>query len=263
MPKVAARRKRTDSTFQLRDLIRGQESRRGFLVSFEGPDGSGKTTQKKLFKKWLETAGHRVVSTRWNSSALIRPLIKARKGARSLSPREYCLLYAAGFRHQLEVTILPALWAGATVIADGYFFTGLARGAARGVALNWMLRLYEPLFWPDLAFYFRVSPETSRRRAHPEKPPKFYDAGQDVTGIADAYESFLHYVSRVNQEYAALAQIFEMITLDAEQSIYEQHRVIRRQFHQAQRRPWADWNMEALLEWLVCRRRPAEVRLGT
>src|SRR2546426_3410125 len=94
---------------RLLELLHRQESKRGFLVAFEGPDGSGKTTQRRLFKKWLETSGQQVVTTKWSSSALVKPLIRARKGARSMSPQEYCLLYAADFRHQLEVVVLPAL----------------------------------------------------------------------------------------------------------------------------------------------------------
>src|SRR5262249_25551000 len=51
---------------------------RGFLIAFEGPDGSGKTTQRKLFKDWLVGEGYSVTTTKWNSSKLIKPIIKAR-----------------------------------------------------------------------------------------------------------------------------------------------------------------------------------------
>src|ERR1700674_4117157 len=74
--------------------------RRGLLVAFEGPDGSGKTTQRKLFTAWLEAAGHEVVTTKWNSSDLIKPMIKSRKAIRALGPEEFSLLHAADFRHR-------------------------------------------------------------------------------------------------------------------------------------------------------------------
>src|ERR1041384_507037 len=121
---------------------------RGLLIAFEGPDGSGKTTQRKLFKTWLEAEGHSVVTTKWNSSDLIKPIIKARKTARALSPEEFSLLHAADFRHRVEQTILPALWAGRTVIANRFLFTGLVDAEARGLALDWILKLYQPLLWP-------------------------------------------------------------------------------------------------------------------
>src|SRR5712675_3396912 len=83
--------------------------RRGLLVAFEGPDGSGKTTQRKLFKTWLRAEGHDVVTTKWNSSDLIKPLIQSRKTLHVLSAEEFSLLHAADFRHRVESAILPAL----------------------------------------------------------------------------------------------------------------------------------------------------------
>lgn len=247
---------------RLLELLHRQESKRGFLVAFEGPEGAGKTTQRKLFQKWLESQGQQVVSTKWGNSLLIKPLIKARKGARSLSPEEYCLLYAADFRYRLENTILPALWLGKMVIADGYIFTGLARNAARGLDLGWQLSVHVPLFWPDAVFYFSVSPEVSGRRISANRPPKFYDAGQDVTNLDDPLESYKQYVQRMNQEYDALALIFKFVTINAEQSIYEQHRTLRQLFRESQRRPWAEWNVDAVVEWLRRQLQSPEVQLG-
>ena len=111
-------------------LLREREADRGLLIAFEGPDGFGKTTQRKLFTRWLESQGHRVVTTKWASSPLVKPLLKVRKQARALSPEEFCLLQAADLRYRLEQEILPALWSGATVVADRYLFTSLARDAA-------------------------------------------------------------------------------------------------------------------------------------
>src|SRR5262245_44620829 len=139
------------------------KSRRGMLVAFEGPDGSGKPTPRKPFKTWLKSEGYDVVTTKWNSSDLIKPIIKPRKATRTLSPEEFSLLHAADFRHRVDHEILPALWAGKLVIADRFLFTGLARDVARGLDLDWVLKLYQPLLWPDLVFYFSVSPDTSGR----------------------------------------------------------------------------------------------------
>src|SRR4051812_12150962 len=128
---------RTPTPRELRKLIASRDESRGLLIAFEGPDGSGKTTQRKLLKRWLESKNHKVISTRWASSALVKPLLKARKKIRTLSTEEYSLLHAVDFRHRVETTILPALWSGKSVLADRYLFTALARDAARGLELDW------------------------------------------------------------------------------------------------------------------------------
>ncbi len=235
---------------RLKELLRRQEKNRGFLVAFEGPDGSGKTTQRKLFKAWMRSVGHDVVTYRWNSSPMISPILKARKLAHALSPQEYCILHAAAFRHQLETEILPALWNGKVVVADQFLFTALARDAARGLDLNWVMNAYVPLFWPDQVFYFSLPAEISSQRARASKKPGFYASGQDVTNIADPFKSHWQFVSRVIQEYEALSKIFQFLKVDARKSIYEQHRAIRQMFMQGDRRSWAEWNTEAVISWL-------------
>ena len=238
---------------KLRDLLRQHEKDRGILVAFEGPDGSGKTTQRKLFKAWLRSVGHEVVTYKWNSSPMITPIFKARKLAHSLSPMEYCILSAASFHHQLETEILPALWSGKVVVADQFLFTALARDTARGLDLNWVMNTYVPLMWPDHVFYFSLPAEISSERTRATRTPGFYASGQDVTNIADPNKSHLQFVSRVIKEYEALAKIFQFLKVDARQSIYEQHRAIRQMFMTSKRRPWAEFNTDAVLAWLRSR----------
>ena len=60
---------------------------------------------------------------------------------------------------------------------------------------------------------------------------------------------------RVIRESESLALIFNFITVDAEQSIGEQHHAIRRMFRECEERPWSDWNAEAFGEWLASRDR--------
>src|SRR5437763_10218466 len=190
---------------QLCQQIRQQEKDRGLLIAFEGPDGSGKTTQRKLFKDWLVGEGYSVTTTKWNSSKLIKPIIKARKNMRSINQEEFCLLHAADFRHRLEREIIPALIEGKMVVADRFLFTALARDAARGLELDWLLHIYSPLYWPDIVFYFSVSPETSGKRIAATRTPKYYEAGQDVTNINDPFESYRQFISRGIHKYKALA----------------------------------------------------------
>ena len=251
MPKLSPPVLRRVRRRRVRERFADPSQRRGLLVAFEGPDGSGKTTQRKLFKTWLESEGYDVVTTKWNSSELIKPLIKSRKAIRVLGPEEFSLLHAADFRHRVEHQILPALWAGKLVIADRFLFTGLARDVARGLDLDWVLKLYQPLLWPDLVFYFSVSPSTSGRRVGATRTPNYYEAGQDVTNVDDPVESYQRFITRVIREYESLALVFNFSTVDAEQSIGEQHHRIRVLFREGERRPWSQWNLDAVAEWLA------------
>jgi dTMP kinase len=235
---------------RLAKLIAARDKSRGLLIAFEGPDGSGKTTQRKLLKRWLESLNHDVVSTRWASSDLIKPMLKVRKKIRTLSTQEYSLLHAADFRHRVETTILPALWAGKTVLADRYLFTVLARDAARGLELDWLLNAYAPLLWPDLVIYFSMSPEDSRRRIASTRAPRFYEAGQDVTGIDDPLASYSRFIDRVVTEYENLAVVFQFVTVDAGDAVYRQHTRVRELVERAGKRPWPAFSKEAVEEWL-------------
>ena len=242
---------RTPTPKQLRKLIAAREQSRGLLIAFEGPDGSGKTTQRKLLKRWLESRNRQVVSTRWASSALVKPMLKVRKKIRTLSIEEYSLLHAVDFRHRVETSILPALWAGKTVLADRYLFTALARDAARGLDLDWLLHAYSPLLWPDLVIYFSMTPEDSRRRIASTRAPHFYEAGQDVTGIDDPLASYGRFIDRVVTEYTNLSVVFQFVTVDAGDAVYRQHTRVRELVEKAERRPWSTFSKEAVQEWLI------------
>lgn len=234
-----------------RTLIAEREASRGLLIAFEGPDGSGKTTQRKLLQRWLESRNQQVVSTRWASSPLVKPLLKVRKKIRTLSTEEYSLLHAVDFRHRVESSILPALWSGKTVLADRYLFTALARDAARGLELDWLLHAYSPLLWPDLVIYFSMPPEDSRRRVASTRAPHFYEAGQDVTGIEDPLASYSRFIDRVVTEYDNLAVVFQFVTVDAGEAVYRQHTRVRELVEQARKRPWSTFSEEAVEEWLT------------
>jgi dTMP kinase len=154
------------------------------------------------------------------------------------------------FRHRVENAILPALWSGKTVLADRYLFTALARDAARGLDLDWLLNAYAPLLWPDLVIYFSMTPEASRRRVASARAPHFYDAGQDVTGLDDPLASYGRFIDRIVTEYDNLSVVFQFVTVDAGDAVYRQHTRVRELVKGAKRRPWPTFSEEAVEEWL-------------
>ena len=234
----------------IEQVIARRDQTRGLLIAFEGADGSGKTTQRKLLHKWLQAAGVPVVSTQWASSPLVKPLLRVRKRIRALSPLEYSLLHAIDFRHRIETEILPALWTGKTVLADRYLFAALARDAARGLEFDWLLQAYAPLLWPDLVIYFAMKVDTSTRRIASTRKPRFYESGQDVTGVDDPLASYQRFIDRVIREYENLSAVFKFVTVDAEDTVFHQHHHVRALVQDAVRRPWLEFSADAVAEWL-------------
>jgi dTMP kinase len=201
----------------------------GKLFVVEGIDGSGKTTQLALLAKWLSAAGHAVVLTDWNSSALVKAATKAGKKKNALTPMTFSLLHATDFADRLLYNIIPPLKAGMIVLADRYAYTAFARDAARGVERRWVRELYSFAVKPDLAVYFRVPIEVSTDRLLARRVKlKFYEAGMDMGWSTSSVESFRLFQGKVLDEYDRLVDEFGMRVVDAAGSITEQQRTFRK-----------------------------------
>jgi dTMP kinase len=107
----------------------------GTFIAFEGGEGTGKSTQSKLLKEWLEARGEKVVLSREPGGTdlgkdLRKILLGHETGA--ISPRAEALLYAADRAHHVFSVIRPALAEGKVVITDRYFDSSIAyQGAGR------------------------------------------------------------------------------------------------------------------------------------
>ena len=113
----------------------------GLFLTFEGIDGSGKSTQARLLAGALKADGRDVVLTREpggsNGAEMIRALLVEGDPDRWSAETEI-LLFTAARRDHLEKTIEPALAAGKIVISDRFadstrVYQGAARGALRGM----------------------------------------------------------------------------------------------------------------------------------
>jgi dTMP kinase len=113
----------------------------GRLFIVEGIDGSGKSTQLDLLHKWLVSLGYLVVFSEWNSSPIVKSTTSRGKKRRSLTPMTFSLIHAADFASRINAQIIPALEAGAIVLADRYAYTAFARDAVRGVSRDWLRHL--------------------------------------------------------------------------------------------------------------------------
>lgn len=200
----------------------------GKLFVVEGIDGSGKSTQLDLLRKWLTSSGYCVAFSEWNSSPAVRATTKRGKRRQLLTPTTFCLLHAVDFCHRLQQQMIPALRAGAIVLADRYVYTAFARDVARGVNPEWVRAAYSFAVKPTVALYFRVPLEESLRRIMGGRPRlKYYEAGLDLGLSDDPYESYRIFQGRIQREYERLVDEFGLTVIDASLPIVNQQEVVR------------------------------------
>lgn len=153
-------------------------ARRGFFISFEGLDGAGKSTQVAALGAALRSDGYDVCTVRPNDTALgdvISGAVLQHQLSAPLEPWAEALLFNAGRVQLLAEVILPALEAGAIVIADRYTDSTLAyQGGGRGLDSAALLRLHRDCcadIWPDLTVYLDVDYGIAATRQHAQQLP--------------------------------------------------------------------------------------------
>jgi dTMP kinase len=187
----------------------------GALVVVEGIDGSGKSTQLYLLKRWLEIGGYRIHFTEWNSSPLVRSATRRGKQRRLLTPVTFSLLHAADFADRCERQILPLLHGGYLVLADRYIYTAFARDVARGCSPHWLRNLYRFAPIPDITFYFRAPLDVAVDRIMAGRPKlKYYEAGMDLGISLDRAESFRIFQERILNYYDQMMPTDKFVLMD-------------------------------------------------
>lgn len=177
------------------------------FISFEGVDGSGKSTQLRLLAMRLRAAGTEVVETREPGGApgaeqIRRLLVEGEPGRWSAETE--CLLFTAARRDHLERRILPALDRGATVLCDRFadstrVYQGTARAELRGMvdALHALAIGREP----DLTLILDLDPEAALARSLARRPAH--------GGAEDRFERLgAAFQARLRAGYLALAAEF-------------------------------------------------------
>lgn len=200
----------------------------GKLFIVEGIDGSGKSTQLDILHKWLLGEGYVVAFTEWNSSPVVRTTTKKGKNNHLLTPMSFSLIHAADLADRMERQIIPALKAGAIVLADRYIYTAFARDAGRGVDRGWVRQTYKFAVVPTVAFYFRVPLKESLERILTGRPElKYYEAGLDMGFSGDPYESFRIFQGRILDEYDHMVDEFGLQVIDATGTLVSQQQKVR------------------------------------
>jgi len=149
----------------------------GLFITFEGGDGSGKTTQAEILARWLAKSGRTVVRSRepggTDLGLELREIVLHRRG--HIAPRAEALIYAADRAHNIATKVRPAVGRGEIVIQDRYFDSSIAyQGAGRvldpaevrGISL-WATEE----FIPDLTVLLDLDETTGRERLAGDNKP--------------------------------------------------------------------------------------------
>jgi dTMP kinase len=153
----------------------------GKLITFEGLDGCGKSTQLEKATDWLNAQGYSVLKTRQPGGTIIGQQIRSillNPEHIELQPESELLLYLADRIQHLQELILPAKTAGKIVLCDRFHDSTVAyQGYGRGLNLNSIESIVAHCikpYAPDLTILLNISPETvdsrlERRQEHAEK----------------------------------------------------------------------------------------------
>jgi len=161
---------------------------KGYFISFEGIDGSGKSTQIELLAKFLKNLNFEVVITREPGGSVggeqIRNLLLQGETDRWSAETEI-LLFTAARRDHLERIILPALGDGKIVICDRFTDSTRMYQGMRGSNLRNLVELLNEKVIkcdPDLTIIIDINPETALKRAKSRKTveERFEDFGVEL-----------------------------------------------------------------------------------
>jgi len=188
---------------------------KGALITLEGTDGVGRTTQLVQLKQWLEVQGYGVIDTGWTRSELMSETILAAKAGHALNRLTFTLLYATDFADRLEKVIIPALRSGFVVLADRYVFTAFARSVVRGADPRWIRNVFGFAPVPDLTLYLKTDVDTLIPRLLHNRRIDYWEAGMDMHLHTDLYESARRYQWRLIREYNRMSRQYGFDVVDA------------------------------------------------
>jgi|SRR5581483_3255062 len=180
------------------------------FVTFEGLDGSGKTTQVELLRAALEERGRRAVATREPGGTplgeRIRELVLT---GEDMTDWAEAVLFAAARAELVERVIRPALAGGAVVVSDRYVDSSLAyQGAGRGLGVDAVLELNllaTGNLLPDRTFVLLVDPGVAHGRLAGERDRIEREGDAFRVAVAAAYRELeLRFPRRIRVLDAAL-----------------------------------------------------------
>ena len=190
---------------------------RGRLIVIEGPDSVGRSTQVQRLRAWLEERGYAVVDTGMARSPLTKKGIREAMNGHTLGPLTMALFYMADFADRLENIIIPSLRAGFVVLTDRYFYSVVARAAARHQDADWLEEVAGFALVPHATFYLRAPvKEVLARVVRGQRYFDYWESGMDVPYGRGIYESFIGYQRELITILDSMADSYGFTVVDAD-----------------------------------------------
>lgn len=150
--------------------------KKGVFITFEGGEGTGKTSQIKMVKDFLSSKGIDCISTREpggiDISEQIREVILNTKNT-AMDYKTEALLYAAARRQHMVERVIPAINEGKVVLCDRFLDSSLVyQGYTRGLGIDEVLNINKYViedYMPDLTIYLDIEPEKGLERISKNK----------------------------------------------------------------------------------------------
>jgi len=179
------------------------------FITFEGIEGSGKTTQIRYLVEYFEKQGQPCVTTREPGGTTIGNKIRSillDPESKGMDPTTELLLYMADRAQHIQFLVKPAMAAGKMVLCDRYFdATVVYQGYARGLNVDLIKKLHQILLndlKPDVTILLDLPPQVGLKRAW-----KQLNNGQRSDDESRFEEEKLKFHQRVRAGYLELAQL--------------------------------------------------------
>lgn len=196
------------------------------LISFEGIDGCGKSTQIELLKNYLRKKNVKSTVLRepggTETSEAVRKLLL--HGPDNMNPVTELLLFSAARSQLISEKVLPLLESGEVVILDRFYdsttaYQGYGRGSASLDEIHQLNKLASHSVEPDITFYLKIDPKVAEARTSNDQKDRMESSGDSFfRKVADGFDEISRMEKRFktvdasqppDQIHAAITEILE------------------------------------------------------
>jgi len=164
------------------------------FIVFEGPDGSGLSTQANLLVKWFKSHGKNALLTKEPTNSIVGGLIRSiLKKEWKVDMKTFALLFSADRSYHLSSEIEPALKKGFSVVCDRYILSTLAFNVEKGT-LDWLKQLNSQFKKPDFTFIMDVPGNVSVERIKKSRfGMEFFEEADKLEEVRENYRELRDY----------------------------------------------------------------------